>query len=348
MGSYRFFPEVLSHEFPAVGVQAALTGVYGIKFSRFSKVEMSRFFATGSDSESQSSESDEDVQLKPVPTTKTFQLSDDEEETKRVVRSNKDKRFEELQSVIKTLRNHKKIKDMSSMCDDFEVLQRAFDKANKLADKGDPKDWPPQFFIRCLVEIDDFVNECWADQEGRKALSKNNAKGLTTLKQKCKKYVRDYKFEAKLAEYRQKRSEGQLNDDEDDQEQQEPEESDESHDEEGSDIEVAGAAKEDTGKFAKKAEESDSDSDDIWERSSESESESSDDESRPISTLTADFFRKKTPADGEESKKKREKEEKKIKKVRPQKIESESDNDEAEGGGWEQVKGGVSVAVVSL
>jgi Eukaryotic translation initiation factor 3 subunit 8 N-terminus len=42
---------------------------------------------------------------------------------------------------------------------DFEVLQRAFDKANKLADKGDPKDWPPQFFIRCLVEIDDFVNE---------------------------------------------------------------------------------------------------------------------------------------------------------------------------------------------
>jgi hypothetical protein len=31
-------------------------------------------------------------------------------------------------------------------------------------------------------------------------------------------------------------------------------ESDESHDEEGSDIEVAGAAKEDAGKFAKKAE----------------------------------------------------------------------------------------------
>jgi len=41
----------------------------------------------------------------------------------------------------------------------YEDLQRAFDKANKLADKGDPKDWPPQFFIRCLVEVDDFVNE---------------------------------------------------------------------------------------------------------------------------------------------------------------------------------------------
>jgi len=42
---------------------------------------------------------------------------------------------------------------------DFENLQRAFDKANKLADKGDPKDWPPQFFIRCLVDIDEFVTE---------------------------------------------------------------------------------------------------------------------------------------------------------------------------------------------
>lgn len=308
---------------------------------------MSRFFATGSDSESPSSESDEDIQQKPAPTTKTFQLSDDEEETKRVVRSNKDKRFEELQSVIKTLRNHKKIKDMSSMCDDFEVLQRAFDKANKLADKGDPKDWPPQFFVRCLVEIDDFVNECWADQEGRKALSKNNAKGLTTLKQKCKKYVRDYKFEAKLAEYKQKRSEGQLNEDEDDQEQHEQEESDESLHEEASDVDVSSAAKEDAGRFTRKTEDSESDSDDIWDRSSESESESSDDEARPISTLTADFFRKKAPADGEESKKKREKEEKKPKKPRAQKIESESENEDIEGGGWEQVKGGVSVAVVS-
>lgn len=306
---------------------------------------MSRFFTTGSDSESQSSESDEDIQQKPAPATKTFQLSDDEEETKRVVRSSKDKRFEELQSIIKTLRNHKKIKDMSSMCDDFEVLVRAFDKANKLADKGDPKDWPPQFFIRCLVEVDDFVNECWADQEGRKALSKNNAKGLTTLKQKSKKYIRDYKFEAKLVEYKQKRSEGQLNDEEEEQEQRDQDESGESDDGDDSDVDVIAAPKEDK-KSAKKNEDSDSDSDDMWERSSESESSSSDDEARPISTLTAEFFRKKTPADGEETKKKRDKEEKKVKKARPQKIESGSDDEDMAGGGWEQVKGGVNVAVM--
>lgn len=303
---------------------------------------MSRFFATGSDSESVSSETDEEVVQKPVVATKTFQLSDDEEETKRVVRSSRDKRFDELQSIIKNLRNYKKIKDMSSMCDAYEDLQRAFDKANKLADKGEPKDWPPQFFIRCLVEVDDFVNECWADQEGRKALSKNNARGLTTLKQRCKKYVRDYKFDTKLAEYRQKRAEGELNDDDDEQEQHE----DESSESEDSDIEATSPSRKDiSSKFVKKEEESEGDSDDMWERSSESESSSSDEEVRPLGTLTADFFRKKVTAEGEvEQKKKKKDEDKKVKKGRERKISDVSDED-ADGGGWEAVKGGIATMV---
>lgn len=44
-----------------------------------------------------------------------FQPSDDEEEVKRVVRSAKEKRYEELTNIIKQIRNYKKIKDMSSM-----------------------------------------------------------------------------------------------------------------------------------------------------------------------------------------------------------------------------------------
>lgn len=43
------------------------------------------------------------------------QFSDEEEDTKRVVRSAKEKRYEELKNTIKQLRNFKKIKDMSSM-----------------------------------------------------------------------------------------------------------------------------------------------------------------------------------------------------------------------------------------
>lgn len=106
---------------------------------------MSRFFATGSDSESDSASEEEQVPRAPataftVSSAQAFltnfcfskfllpcryiikitrnislQFSDDEEETKRIVRSTKEKRYEEIANLIKLIRNYKKIKDMSSM-----------------------------------------------------------------------------------------------------------------------------------------------------------------------------------------------------------------------------------------
>ena len=45
----------------------------------------------------------------------TFVWSDDEEETKRVVRSAKDKRYGGMRDIIKNVKNHKKIKDMANI-----------------------------------------------------------------------------------------------------------------------------------------------------------------------------------------------------------------------------------------
>lgn len=44
-----------------------------------------------------------------------LQYSDDEEETRRVVRSTKEKRYEEIINLVKLIKNYKKIKDMSCM-----------------------------------------------------------------------------------------------------------------------------------------------------------------------------------------------------------------------------------------
>ncbi|XP_060568402.1 eukaryotic translation initiation factor 3 subunit C-like [Ruditapes philippinarum] len=158
---------------------------------------MSRFFK-GSDSESDSSDDSEEVQIqRPAVTTKVFQFSDDEEETRRVVRSEKDKRYDELLNIIKSLKNKKKIKDMSNVLSDFESLCKAFDKAKKVVEK----EGIPRFYIRTLSELEDFVSECWEDREGRKKMNKINAKSLTTLRQKLKKYSRD--FEKELEEYKE-------------------------------------------------------------------------------------------------------------------------------------------------
>ncbi len=72
------------------------------------------------------------------------------------MRSAKDKRYEEMQNIIKTLRNHKKIKDMANLLTDFEDLNKAFQKAKKVVEREGNI---PRFYIRTLAELEDFVNE---------------------------------------------------------------------------------------------------------------------------------------------------------------------------------------------
>lgn len=128
------------------------------------------------------------------------QFSDDEEEIKRVVRSTKEKRYEELTNIIKQIRNYKKIKDMSSMLGSFEDLQKAYVKALPVIAKEESGQ-TPRFFTRCLVELEDFINEMWDDKEGRKNMSKNNSKSLASMRQKLRKYVKD--FEEDIAKFRE-------------------------------------------------------------------------------------------------------------------------------------------------
>ena len=71
----------------------------------------SRFF--GSESESSSSESEEEIIERPAQNFLAH--SDDEEEVKRVVRSAKEKRFEEMTNIIKKIKNFKKNRDLHSL-----------------------------------------------------------------------------------------------------------------------------------------------------------------------------------------------------------------------------------------
>lgn len=68
----------------------------------------------------------------------------------------------------------------------FEELCKVFEKTKVvLARQGMSI---PRFYIRMLVELEDFVCEQWEDREGRKLMSKANSKGLAALRQKIRKY----------------------------------------------------------------------------------------------------------------------------------------------------------------
>lgn len=291
---------------------------------------MSRFFATGSDSESESSSEEEQV-IRPQTAVYTF--SDEEEDTKRIVRSAKEKRYEELTNTIKQIRNFKKIKDMSSMLTSFEELTRLYTKALPVIAKEE-NGITPRFFLRCLVELEDFINEVWEDRDGRKNMSKNNSKSLTSLRQKLRKYNKD--FEEEMARFRENPD---IGDDDEDQIREAEEDSEDdlqgpqSFKKAGSESSAA-----DT-KFVKSSSAGagdDSGSEDSidWGSDSESSSKSSDDEGQY--TSIRERFLKKTTDKEEEEKKERKKELKKRKKT---KRDSEDDGE----GEWETVRSGVAI-----
>lgn len=289
---------------------------------------MSKFFQR-SDSESDSESSDDNIQdVRPTPARAVMQFSDDEEEVKRVVRSQKDKRFDELRSVIKLMKNHMKIKDMANVLTDFETLTKAFDKAKKVVDK----EGIPRFYIRTIAELEDFVNELWEDREWRKNISKNNSKGLSTVRQKIKKYNRDY--ESQLVAYRENPDTGEMEDLED---ADDDDDSDESEDEVKPVKKIEAVKTKPSRAFGDDDDDFDSDFDGMSESSEDSED--SEEDMPDVGKLTAVYFLKST-TEAEE----RRKEERKREKLQ-KKVEKEQKRKEQEQEGWQEVTRGGTVVV---
>lgn len=117
-----------------------------------------------------------------------------------MVRSLKEKRYEELEGIIHSLRNHKKIKDFASALSSFEELQKAYTRAAPVVAKEE-NGIAPRFFIRALVELEDWVAGAWTDRDARKGLSKGNSKALTSLRQKLRKYNKE--FDADVGKFRE-------------------------------------------------------------------------------------------------------------------------------------------------
>lgn len=288
---------------------------------------MSRFFAVNSESESDTEVSEDEIPLKaqPVP---TYVVSDEEEDEKRVVKSAKEKRYEEMQETIRQMRNHKKIKDVTNVLKSFEELMPAYNKALPVIQKED-HGVTPIFFLRALAELEDFVNDLWdlGNEYRKNSMSKNNAKSLATLRQKLKKALNE--FEGDLQKFREAV----------DLEDEEPEQAKaESEDEE---IEVA-AVKEPKAKVKPaKLEDEDSESD-YWPSKSDSEDAVSSEEDETKYINIREKYLKKTTQE-EEERKKREKKEKKDKEKEKKKLKQQEEaHEELEGqGDWEVVRGGV-------
>lgn len=253
-----------------------------------------------------------------------MQFSDDEEEVKRVVRSTKEKRYEDLTNIIKTIRNHRKIKDMSSILQSFEDLTRAYQKALPVVMKEE-NGVTPRFYVRALAELEDFITEVWEDRDGRKNLSKNNAKAFGPLRQKVRKYIKD--FEADLIKFRESA------DEDDEPEEEKVEEATESSEDDTPAPKQVTFKKEP--KEEKKKDPEDSDDSIDWGSDSDSDSDSSEEETAFVNLR--ERFLKKTALGKED--KDDDKKKKKVKESKPHKKMFEDSDEEGE---WETVTKGSS------
>ncbi|MCJ1472731.1 Translation initiation factor 3 subunit c [Lambiella insularis] len=131
-----------------------------------------------------------------------------DEDTPKVVKSAKNKRLEELDSVIKLIDNAIKINDWSSISTEFDKLNRQVVKI-AAAEKA------PKQYIKTAADLEDFMNETIAKQKAStKKMNATNAKGLNAMKQKIKRNNREYSTE--IEKYRDNKEEYMESDEEDD------------------------------------------------------------------------------------------------------------------------------------
>ncbi|KAI5794399.1 eukaryotic translation initiation factor 3 subunit 8 N-terminus-domain-containing protein [Peziza echinospora] len=114
-----------------------------------------------------------------------------DDDTKRVVKSAKDKRLEEIEQSIKLIDNAQKIND-------WVVISNEFDKLNRFVEKIKQSGPVPKVYIKAVADLEEFMNESAKDKTSGKKMNAANARSLNTTKQRIKKNNRTYDREIEL------------------------------------------------------------------------------------------------------------------------------------------------------
>ncbi|KAJ8585231.1 hypothetical protein M405DRAFT_912162 [Rhizopogon salebrosus TDB-379] len=166
------------------------------------KPAMSRFLRTaGSDpsSESDSSDEDESEMSDEEPSQKKksrFMRGDDEEsddeDVKRIVKSTKDKRLEEIEATGTVMDNALKINDWVAISNEFDKLLRLVQRQSNAAEPL------PPFFVKTLQSLEHSLSTALAkEKEAKKKMNATNARALNSMKQKVRKTTKEFEKEVR-------------------------------------------------------------------------------------------------------------------------------------------------------
>ena len=86
--------------------------------------------------------------------------SDDDDDGKRVVRSHKDKRWDQMTETIAKMKNSMKNNDWNAVTDDFAALHKLLEKAKQIV----AKEGLPTFYFKALLTLDVALQKALADK----------------------------------------------------------------------------------------------------------------------------------------------------------------------------------------
>ncbi|KAH9814805.1 translation initiation factor eIF-3 subunit 8 [Melampsora americana] len=162
-----------------------------------------RFLKGGSDSDDSDSDSDDDMDDsdddsddKPKTTVagkankflvgaESDTDSDSEDESRRIVKSAKSKRQDEIEASVKIMENGTKIND-------WGVISAEFDKLTRLVTRQSNVSEPlPVPYIKVILSLEEGQTVTNANAATKKKMNATNAKAFNTMKQKLKKAIRE-------------------------------------------------------------------------------------------------------------------------------------------------------------
>ncbi|KAI0779679.1 eukaryotic translation initiation factor 3 subunit 8 [Fomes fomentarius] len=166
------------------------------------KPAMSRFLKSAGDSDSSEESSSEESEMSSdeeevKPKAGRFLVgatadSDSDEDVKRVVKSARDKRLDEMEATGKSIDNAVRIND-------WVATQKVFDNLGRMVQRQQNVSEPvPPFYLRTLVNLKNSLNAAVAkEKESKDKMNASNARALTAVKQKIKKISKEFEAELK-------------------------------------------------------------------------------------------------------------------------------------------------------